>query len=217
MIVVSGEPRSGTSLQMLIIKKLGFEITGFRDSNYGKGRRFNPSGIWEIDGVPNHGLTKNLFMHNRIEGDVIKLTTFGLLNSDPSFINKLIYCIRDPREVIVSQRGQVGYTDDDWNWNEYITNIKQLLDKIEPNDWDHIHIVDYKDVISNRRGEVQLLADFLDVEFRQSAVSVIKTKYYRSKPKVAWNQEAKELYEILRSKKRKEIINWKQSAKAATN
>ena len=66
MIVVTGEPRSGTSLMMRIIDSLGLEIAGeqyvgTKRPNRSKKRKeraeyLNPEGFWEVPEVVSRGI-----------------------------------------------------------------------------------------------------------------------------------------------------------------
>jgi hypothetical protein len=195
LIVVSGEARSGTSMMMLIIKRLGFKIAGaktFEESVPG----FNPSGIWEVWGTPNTGLTKV------VDADVIKIMTKGLVQSDPALITKIVYCIRDPREVIVSQRGQRGYKNDEHNWDAYLVNMANLFDNVSSTDWNQIHVVDYADMMKAPTIVVGSLALFLGVPPTTEAVLTPDPKYYRSKKhKIPDNEYARAYYQKLRTKR----------------
>jgi hypothetical protein len=212
MIVVAGEARSGTSMHMLILRELGLQIAG--DKFHGRGADYNPTGIWEVYGVPNNGITQDVLngtvgrhvskdsdevTHEPITGDVIKLTTTGLVKSDPTLITKVVYCIRDPREIIVSQRGQIGWDSDKERYNTYLVNMARLFDKIEPQEWEHIYVSDYADMMWSPGVEVNRLATFLGVEPTKAAIDVIDPSFYRSKKHQAkHNKFAEKYYQQLR-------------------
>ncbi len=124
MIVVSGCPRSGTSLMMDIFRQsIGInrlvqkspllnvknEIETYiekkRSPNVQSVNDLNPNGFfemkWTVSGVKyaleNHDLLSN---H---KGKVVKLVSQGLSNSDPHYIEKVIYMLRPPHNVAKSQ------------------------------------------------------------------------------------------------------------------
>jgi hypothetical protein len=192
---VSGEARSGTSMMMLVLKRLGFKIAGekkFEKTIPG----FNPTGLWEVWGVPNNGISEP------VTADVIKIMTKGLVQSNSTLITKIVYCIRDPREVIISQRGQRGYRSDDHNWDSYLVNMAKLFDNVSSTDWNHIHVVDYADMMKAPAIVVGKLAKFLGVKSTKEAVLTPDPKYYRSKKhKIPDNEYARMYYKKLRTKR----------------
>lgn len=216
MIIVSGEPRSGTSMMMKILKELGIDIIG--EEFLGRGKNYNPTGIWEVYGIPNAGIDAetlsgkkgrrvsaavNDITHEPLLGECIKLTTLGLLKSDPAFISGIIYCLRDPREVIVSQRGQIGWQSDKEQYDAYNVHMAKFTDALEPADLEHILFIDYADIMFDPVGEIRRVADFLDWEGPQEAwdraVSVPDPKHYRSKKhKAHRNKTAESYYNFLR-------------------
>ena len=169
LIVVSGIQRSGTSLQMLILKNLGFTIAGEKDPN--NRMDLNPTGIWEIPYVVHKGLQKP------IEEDVIKLTQSGLEYTTIKY--KLIYCIRDPREIVISNRSLIGEgVNDETVWNNYLFESAWAIDNLFLL---NSHIVDYGDVIKKPKKEINRLANFLKVNPTKKAKQTPNSQYYRSK------------------------------------
>jgi hypothetical protein len=192
MIVVTGEPRSGTSLVMLMIKELGLTIAGTKYvSEFTKS--FNPTGIWEVPGLTYNGVQMP------IEEDAIKLATNGFMKSRMSLIEKVVLCIRDPREIIVSQRGQQNHVSDENNWDQYLGHMMYLF---KGNDWSKTHIIDYGDTMWSPETEVGRLAKFLNVESTQAAIDCVRPDLYRSKKhKVRLRKKGKaamKYYEALR-------------------
>lgn len=174
MIVVVGEPRTGTSLQMLILKNLGFSITGQKYiKEYTK--EFNPTGIWEIPGVPYNGIV------TPVEGDAIKLMMRGFLRSNHKLFNKMILCIRDPRESIYSQRKQEEYISDEHNLKYYLCYSNIFAQSLKQGVLKYMHVVDYADVMWDPKAEVERLAKFLNAEPTQAAIDCVKPELYRSK------------------------------------
>ena len=120
MIIVTGEPRSGTSLMMRIVDSLGLEIAGEQqpgekrpDRNKKRKERaeyLNPEGFWEVPGVVSRGI-KTEEQVEEYKDKVIKIVTGGLSNTvKPAIdkIDKIIFCLRHPREVAFSQQKLVS-------------------------------------------------------------------------------------------------------------
>lgn len=179
MIVVSGEARSGTSLMMLILHKLGLRNAG---EKYLTDRtpEMNPSGIWEIRGTPYQSLTPELLEDFGIEADVIKIMSHKIWLSDNDLIDKIIWMVRDPREVIVSQRNQKNYKSDEHNYAWYCIHMDILCQRLQNMPADTL-FVNYKSLLKRPRPTVRKVAEFLGLKYTKKAANVINKKYYRSK------------------------------------
>jgi hypothetical protein len=97
MIIVTGAPRTGTSLMMQTLQILGVPITGEAFSN------INPfigniKGYWEL---PEEEISAGI-TNTRYEGKAVKLFAAGLYNTKEVLINKIIYCHRDEQETVAS-------------------------------------------------------------------------------------------------------------------
>jgi hypothetical protein len=208
MIVVSGEPRSGTSMMMQMIQALGLKLIG-EQYIHEWNKDLNPGGIYEVEGMYGTGLTKEVlngevsFLSDEpLVGDVIKLPTMDLLKSDPSLITKVVYCLRDPREVVVSQRSLKNARGDKTNWENYLQHMVKFTEKLEPDDLQNIVFIDYGDIMWSPRAEVKRLAKFLEVEPNDEARAIPNPKHYRSKKHKAKvnsvGRAAIRMYEALR-------------------
>ena len=184
MIIVSGEPRTGTSMTMLILDKLGLKKSGDRYSTLGPETEFNPTGLWEVPGVPFKPFNqKTIDDYNLKDHEVVKVVTHGINHPDTDWnlIDKLIYCIRDPREAMVSQQKQHGFNgDDEFNYAMYINHIHDFIWRTKWNRPNYI-VVDYKDLIFHTKSKVKKIAAFLGVPYKAKAAKVINRKYYRSR------------------------------------
>ena len=200
-IVVSGESRSGTSLTMNILKSLGYSLAGEKWANVEDDRRhMNPDGFYEVPYMVNYGMDEDL--DRFFKEDVVKLTTRGLIATEPELIYQLIYVIRNPREVIVSQRNMNDYPGDKEAFRRYCNNMELLFQFVTPEGWmHHVHILDYGDLMKNPEGEIRRLCRFLrKPQIISEAVSIIKPELYRSKKhKVKFNKKAKTWYNMLYS------------------
>jgi len=209
MLVVAGEPRSGTSLTMRLLMTMGFKIGGEKfvlTQIENKQQPRNPEGFWEIRWLPYRGLHLQMLLgeddHEQPVNippgtEVIKLTTIGFFRSDMTLIDKVIFCVRDPREVVVSQRGQVRYQGDDINWDLWKNHMIHTAKNVKPIGWKRkIFILDYNSLMRDPQTEIDWLCKFLGKLPTPSLYEVINKKLYRSKKKeVKKDKEAKEIYE----------------------
>ena len=97
MIVITGSPRSGTSLAMQTLQLLGFPIAGEK-FNWLNLEEFNPKGFWELQ--PEEATTG--IKSDRYKGTGVKLFAQGLMKTEDRHIDKLIYCKRDLKEAAKS-------------------------------------------------------------------------------------------------------------------
>jgi hypothetical protein len=127
MIVVTATPRSGSSLEMLnVASEIGFEnIVGDKfpgeyptprnkrqernNTRLQERRPMNPLGFWEDLDYYMKGFSYTLQTHEKFKtltrqsGKAIKLIATGLVNTNPSEVDRLIICLRDPAATVLSQ------------------------------------------------------------------------------------------------------------------
>jgi hypothetical protein len=93
MVVITGSPRSGTSLVMQTLQLLGFPIAGEK-FNWLNLEEFNPKGFWELQPEEVIAGVKS----DKYKGVGVKLFAQGLMKTEEQYIDKLIYCKRDLKE-----------------------------------------------------------------------------------------------------------------------
>lgn len=129
VIVVTGEPRSGTSAMMAALRLIGQPIAGDRfpsqpiagDAARAAARdaalaKLNPNGFWEVPGVVVRGLAEV----DGLGGRAVKIISRGLLpgfnrrgptGTDPALVWRYVICTRNPRHTAESQRDLRGPVD----------------------------------------------------------------------------------------------------------
>lgn len=131
MIVVTGLPRSGTSLMMSILKDLGVPILGERffeniedERRAERTKYLNPEGFYEVRNVVGRGIVKG---YEENVGKAIKIVVPGILHTDPEAIEKVIFCLRNPLEILNSQKKLISgieiYTDDGLKYSSEVSKI----------------------------------------------------------------------------------------------
>lgn len=193
MIVVSGEMRSGTSLMMLVLKKLGLSIAGEKVPK-GTHPELCPTGMWEILGVSMGPLIQDVIDEHDIKEDVVKIISHGLFYSDLTLIDRIVYCVRDPREIIVSQRSQPNDRTDEYRYKWYNVHHAALVTFMERGKLPPILFVDYANMMKKPRKEVRRVADFVGKPYTKKAANVVNKRYYRSKAHQAKSDETAERY-----------------------
>ena len=112
MLIVTGTPRSGTSMWMQILVAAGFEAIG--EPFPGDWRALltdaNPDGYWEsqlLGGVyyrtNPHPITGAFLFPDQTSFHAVKILIPGLLRSDLAYIDRVIGTVRDWREFVASR------------------------------------------------------------------------------------------------------------------
>ncbi|MCE9556690.1 MAG: hypothetical protein K8T91_25350, partial [Planctomycetes bacterium] len=107
IVVVTGDPRSGTSLMMQTLRALGVPVAGEEfpgdgrrgDDGKARARELNPGGFWEVPGVVMRGLSDPM----PYLGQAIKIISPGVLRTPKENVFRYILCLRDPTSVAQSQ------------------------------------------------------------------------------------------------------------------
>lgn len=111
MVVITGAPRTGTSMMMQTLKILNFPIVGNKFNEHDL-EEFNPKGYYNL---PVEEFVKGV-KDDRYQGKAIKLMGDGMLNSNDRVIKKLIICTRNQPDSIrsfhkVLQGNKLGIDD----------------------------------------------------------------------------------------------------------
>lgn len=220
IILVTGEPRSGTSLMMQTLSILGFPIAGEKfPEHFLSEKNLNPKGFYEIPGTVSKGV-KEIGPYS---GKAIKVICNGAYQHDgigtpDSIVSKYILCVRNPYSVAKSQndlKTNVKVCGDEWSKPNlksivvrYIIEYGKFLDYVFSNDLSHkIISVDYDDMRLNTKGVIERISVHLNInpanELKDKAVQNISGELYRSKEIVCLNDKdeiaANKIYQCLLS------------------
>jgi hypothetical protein len=150
IVVVSGLPRSGTSMMMAMLEAGGLKLLV---DHARKADRDNPNGYFEFDPVKK--IAKEQTWLPAARGRAVKIVSLLLPELPANFFFKIIFMRRALPEVLASQRrmlerrGESASHDDE--------KIRQLYEKhlLDIGEWmaaqPHIEVlyVDYADTLSN--------------------------------------------------------------------
>lgn len=185
IIVVSGLPRSGTSIVMKMLVAAGFNPVqdGIR-----KADADNPNGYYEDERVKY--LTDNLDKAwlKEARGRVIKIISFLLNELPDSNRYKIIFMQRHLDEILVSQskmlehRGVLHTTSDEEMRNLYQHHLKQVYTLIENRPTMSMIKIDHRAIIEAPAVQAQKINAFLggrlDVD---EMAEVVDTNLYRNR------------------------------------
>lgn len=175
--VVSGLPRSGTSLMMQILETCGLPILcdNIRqpDSN-------NPHGYYEDERVKT--LHNDNAWMGEAENRVVKIVSHQLIHINPQYEYRVIFILRNLNEIIQSQNvmmrtkttppGVHGY---------YSDHITKTLDWLDSNKVPYIKI-NYNQLITDPGPELSRLPEFLGAEIPiKGVIQTIDTSLWRNR------------------------------------
>jgi predicted AlkP superfamily phosphohydrolase/phosphomutase/tetratricopeptide (TPR) repeat protein len=180
VIIVSGLPRSGTSMMMQILEAGGIEV--FTDEIRQPDQN-NPKGYFEYEKTKS--LAKDNTWVQEAEGQALKVIAHLLPYLPNNLKYKVIFMQRDMKEVIRSQQKMINK-----NIDTFPVAIAQAFEKEvekvmawarkEP-DVDLL-VLNYSEIIANPETEVKKISSFLNVYLDENEmISVIDPTLYRNK------------------------------------
>jgi hypothetical protein len=185
IIVVSGLPRSGTSMAMKMLEAAGIPLVvdGVRVAD-----EDNPKGYYELERVKDLQEEKNKSWLRNARGQAVKIVSSLLSSLPPENNYRVIFMKRNLEEVLASQakmlerRGEQSQTSDDDLREMYVAHLEKtrfLLRYREQFEWIE---VPYSGVVGSPLEQARRISEFLgaglDVE-RMAAV--VDSKLYRNR------------------------------------
>ena len=177
--IVTGLPRSGTSLMMQLLNKSSLEILsdGIRQKDIS-----NPEGYYELEAVK--GIVRdNSFLKDAL-GKVVKIVAPLPIYLDKSLDYRIVFMRREIEEVLRSQEKMLN--KDQTSEREkfrtiYEMHLKKTYHFFESNSIPYLDI-QYKQLFNDSEVELQKLIEFLDLSSSvDELLSVIKVDLYRNK------------------------------------
>ena len=175
--IVSGLPRSGTSMAMAALAAGGIEplIDHVRAAD-----EDNPKGYYEDERVKDLAEMKDIEWLDGARGKVIKVVS-SLLNYLPaSNAYKVVFMRRNLHEVLASQtkmldrRGEESHTEDQELLTMYESHLEKVQFQLRFRPYFETIYLDFASVVAEPAREAQRIADFvgggLDVERMAEAV-----------------------------------------------
>lgn len=180
IVVVSGLPRSGTSLMMQMLQSGGIEV--LTDSNR-KADVSNPKGYLEYK--PVMALHKDNSWLNIAQNKSIKIVAPLLKFLDPKYRYKVIFMTRDLSEVVKSQQKMIGKDIDTLPvklFEAYKRQLQQVETWKEKEPSVEFIYIDYKDAIYNTERTVKKVASFVGKQLNTEAMqSCVDKNLHRNK------------------------------------
>ncbi len=177
--IVTGLPRSGTSLMMQILEKSSLEILtdGIRQKDNN-----NPEGYFELDAVK--GIVKdNSFLKSAV-GKVVKIVAPLPIFMDKSLSYRVIFMRREIEEILRSQ--EIMLNKDQQAERQkfaaiYETHMQKTYQFFVSNNIPYLD-VPYKELIQNPGHELEKIIAFLEIDaVWQDLASAVNPSLYRNR------------------------------------
>lgn len=180
IVVVSGLPRSGTSLMMQMLSKGGIEA--LTDNNR-KADLSNPKGYFEYDGVMS--IHKNNSWLEKAKNKSVKVVAPLLKFLDPKYRYKVVFMNRDLSEIIKSQQKMIGKDPNALPTNlfeSYSKHLSQVGSWKDTQPGVELIYVNYQDVLNQTTMVVDQLESFIGLELKkEDMLSCVDHSLYRTK------------------------------------
>jgi hypothetical protein len=185
IIVVSGLPRSGTSMMMAMLEAGGIPllVDGERMAD-----EDNPKGYYEFERVKNLQDGEVNWL-SQARGKAIKIISYLLLKVPASYYYQVIFIHRKIDEILSSQKKMLlnrGEDPNKVNDSELESILRNHLKMVE--DWMRTqsnlrHIdVDYNRILKNPEADIERIATFLGIPLNLEGMrSIIDPNLYRQR------------------------------------
>ena len=185
IVVVSGLPRSGTSMAMKMLEAGGLSavVDGIRAAD-----EDNPRGYFEDERVKDLGRMRDKSWLAGARGKAIKVISYLLKDLPAAHNYKVVFMRRDFREVLASQakmlerRGETSESSDERMielYEDHLWKVDRLLRRAP-----HLEALDvhYTAVLEDPAGEARRIHDFLGLPLDvEKMAGVVDERLYRNR------------------------------------
>ena len=177
--VVTGLPRSGTSLMMQVLNRAGIPILqdGIRESDVS-----NPQGYYELEAVK--GIVNDNSFLNEADGKAVKIVSPLPIYMDPAKSYRVVFMRRDIEEILQSQEKMLN--KDQTSEREkfrtiYEFHLKKTYKFFKENEIPYID-VNYNELMANPVETLGKVKDFCGIECSaEELAEVVNPELYRNR------------------------------------
>ena len=184
IVVVSGLPRSGTSMAMRMLEAGGMEIVtdGEREAD-----EDNPRGYYEDERVKDLANTPDRSWLRASKGRAVKVISFLLKDLPPNLNYTVILMRRDLTEVLASQRkmldrrGEADDTSDERMmelWQDQLWRVNYLLRHAPQFEWVEL---EYREALRNPEAAAARIAELVEGLDERAMAEVVDPALYRNR------------------------------------
>ncbi len=183
--IVSGLPRSGTSLMMKMLEAGGMDVV---IDNIRQPDKDNPNGYYECEQIKK--IKDDTSWLPATYGKVFKMVSMLLMSLPSEYPYQVLFMKRDVREVIASQKkmlarhGKQSVSDDTKMELMYTKHLYQVEEWLSSQNNFHVLNVSFADLIRQSQREIKRIIDFTGKNFDLIKMKqVIDPSLYRNKVK----------------------------------
>lgn len=184
IVVVSGLPRSGTSMMMQMLEAAGLRIV---TDNLRQADADNPRGYFEDERVKK--LKEDSSWLTECRGKVLKVISLLLFDLPPDQHYRIIFMDREIKEVLASQkvmlerRGeQADQATDDILATKFAKHLHQVKEWMARQEYIEVMYVNHRDVLARPRQQAERVCRFLDLPSQTEHVAeVVERSLYRQR------------------------------------
>ncbi|GJM44110.1 MAG: hypothetical protein DHS20C21_09520 [Gemmatimonadota bacterium] len=185
IVIISGLPRSGTSMAMKMVQAAGIEVIqdGIRTADDD-----NPKGYYELEQVKDLDKPGNKSWLQAYRGKAVKVISFLLRDLPYDNDYKIVFMHRKIEEVLASQqkmldrRGETNESSDDRMaeiYQDHLTKVQNLVRARDNFECLEIH---YSDVLSDAPTQARRMAEFLGMPEKADAMAAqVDQQLYRNR------------------------------------
>jgi hypothetical protein len=182
--IVSGLPRSGTSMMMQILESGGMKVV---TDNIREANEDNPHGYYEYERVKE--IKDDTGWLKGTRGRAFKIVSQLLYNLPSDENYKVIFMKRKMNEILASQSKMLERmesckdgTSDEKMGEFFDKHLSKITDWIEGRKYIDVLYIDYNDLLTNPDEHIKTLNRFLNYKLNEEkAVKVIDRSLYRNR------------------------------------
>lgn len=185
VIVVTGLPRSGTSMLMQILANGGLEI--FADEDHRPADQSNLKGYYEHDSIKSLVTDSNCI--KEAKGKAVKVVTPLIPHLPDNQFYLFLMVHRPIKEIIASQTSMLTRLDKkggelsegalEKNYSNQVSKVRKIISTYQKNNKAQLLDISYHDALKNPLSVCKQIADFLDTTFdaKKASLSVDASLY----------------------------------------
>jgi hypothetical protein len=185
IVIVSGLPRSGTSMMMKMLEGGGLSVLtdGLRTADVD-----NPKGYYEYERVKELEKEKDKSYIREARGKVLKVISFLLKDLPDDNDYRIVFMRRDLNEVLASQnkmlvnRGESNTTEDARMADAYMSHLAavRIMSRKKPN-WELLE-VRYDETVKDATGTAAVVNKFLGGKLDEKGMAAaVDAELYRNR------------------------------------
>ena len=183
IIIVSGLPRSGTSMMMRMLEAGGLRVL---TDNVRQADEDNPKGYFELEGAKS--IARDTSWLPQARGKVVKMISALLRHLPPEYRYRIIFMRREMAEVLASQRqmlirrGEPSGDDDAKMAELFERHLKQVEAWISQQPNMRVLYISYNEILKHRVDRAKTLNQFMDNQLDVDAmVHVVDEALHRQR------------------------------------